>query len=352
MFGLRKYRGDIKALAVSPDGSRCVTGEEVTFKPDADARIWALPSLKAEMKLKGHQSFIPSAAWSPTAKHIATGGGYGWAHWNGIFGASEERRDGVIRVWEADSARQVARFGDASRRVDDLVFSNDGLLLLSGSGNPNDQGLVQLWDVSAERELARFGDNLPRILAVAFSPDGNLVAAGSRPPLVTERVPGMFGEMTMTFHSHDTSAGVRTIRLFEAASGHDAQDFEYTGWINSLRFSPCGSYLLTVGDEYLLWNVASGSVAYRFRTEGSNWASSVDISSDGAYVAIGCGGIDKNYRLRDCCVRIWRLEKPREIAVFPHKRSVKRVAFIPGRRSVLAVGDYGEMRIWDLPEDQ
>jgi hypothetical protein len=50
-------------------------------------------------------------------------------------------------------------------------------------------------------------------------------------------------------------------------------------------------------------------------------------------------------------VRLWRLDIPKEIAVFPHKRLALRVAFIPNQRKLIAAGQFGELRVWPLPED-
>lgn len=346
MFRLRKkHHGDIRALAISPDGGRCVTGANSSPFPDIDARIWALPELTLVTKLKGHAAGVGSAAWSPDGRQIATAGGVAYKGW------PTQRRisDHAIRLWEAESGRETGQLGWELQFVNSLAFSADSRLLLTGSslGMGRDKFLVRLWDIQSGRELSRFGMHHTDVESVTFSPDGTMIASGSAQPLKQEHLPAMgFASGPTIVHSPAKVATVPTLRLFDVASGREIDRFEYFQPVNSVRFSPNGAYLLTVGNEYLMWEVSTGRPVFQFRSEGSGWAGSIDISNDGRYVAIACGDRIEIGRYSDCCVRLWRLDTPREVAIYPHKRPVHRVAFIPNRELLVAVGDLGEIRLW------
>ena len=357
MFGLgKKHHGYIRALAISPDGTRCVTGAIALNSPDKDARVWALPSLKPVGKLKGHQDGIGSAAWSPCGRLIVTAGHSRIEHRRTADTALkllvEPRRidDNAMRLWDANTGDQIGQFGADLHPVNELAYSRDGQRILTasrsgwrGPGPEGDQSLLRLWDLKTHTELSRFGSHRTNINSVAFSPEERLIACGGSTPL------GKRVSAGMTFYSPDLAARVPTLRLFETASRREVRVFEYFQTINSIKFSPDGIYLLTVGEECILWDVASGRQVLQFRPEGFRSANSVDISTDGKYVAIGCGQQDEVGCHVDCCVWLWRLAAAKEIITFRQRRAALRVAFIPAQKTIVAAGDSGEIHLWQAP---
>ena len=350
MLGFRKrHHGDIAGLAVSPDGQRCVTGAIASPFPDVDARIWALPALKVLTKLRGHDAAVGSAAWSPNGRQIATAGGT-------TFKFPNHRRidDHAVRLWDAQSGAQTGILGLDLRFVSSLAYSADSQLLLTGSsaGKEKDRALVRLWDLRSQKEVARLGVHYADVHSIAFSPDQTMIASGGFRPFKAEPVPS-FGLSVgpVMVHAPDAASRIPTLRLFEVAGGQEIRRFDYSQHVNDIRFSPNGGYLFSVGTEYLMWDMSTGRLVLQFRSEGSTWASSVDVSTDGRHVAIGCGQQTQIGRYTDCCVRLWRLDTPREIANYPHKYPVRRVAFIPYQKLLVAAGGEGEIRVWPLPED-
>lgn len=353
MLGLgKKHRGNIRALAVNSGGTRCVTGAHSDAFPDRDARVWSLPDLRLVRKLRGHDEGVLSAAWSPSGQYIVTGR----ASTFGPRQCKQPLRDyGGARVWDANTGEQVGEFGLGLVEVRSLAFSADGRLLLSAgvAGKNGAKNLLQLWDMQERNEISRFDIQGMALESAELSPDGTIIACGGSRPFRGERVPSIgFSSRPVVVHIADDSATAPTLRLFETQSGHEICQFDYSLPVNSVKFSPDQAYLLACGKEYLLWDVASGRQAFKFQSDDSAWANSIDISSDGKHVAIACGDEIEQGRYVDCRVRVWRLQAPKEIATYYHKRPVRRVAFIPGRSLLVAGGDLGELHVWSFrPND-
>ncbi|MCO6454682.1 MAG: protein kinase [Pirellulaceae bacterium] len=241
MTGVRAisgHGGDINRIAYSPDGLWLAS-----VSTDKTLRVWnAASGQEALVKRLGH--LASCVAWSPDSRRLAAGS------WDDVIyliefpaGATRARlagheanvldveflnggrqlaslgADSTLRVWDAESGRQVrskqlANVSPTSRlavsgdqkllaisernhvislwnaadltevrrlwghtgRVADLDFSSDGRRLISASGI-RDDGTVKIWDVATGLELL----SLPGIGAARFSPDGQRVAAGVLP---------------------------------------------------------------------------------------------------------------------------------------------------------------------------
>jgi hypothetical protein len=82
----------------------------------------------------------------------------------------------MVRLWEADSGRELLTLKGHAHGVTSVVFSPDGGRLASASFD----GTVRLWDADSGREVLIFKDNTDRVTGVGFSPDGWRLASTSR----------------------------------------------------------------------------------------------------------------------------------------------------------------------------
>jgi cytochrome c len=148
---LRGHGGPVRAVAVSPDGKRAVSG---SF--DATAILWSLTSGTAERVLRFHDSAVNAVAFLKDGR-IATGG-----------------EDAGIAIWKPGAARPERVLKGHTAPIVGLAVSPDGKTLASAS-----------WDRTAR--LWSLADGTSRILeghkqnvnGVAFTPDGrSLVTAG------------------------------------------------------------------------------------------------------------------------------------------------------------------------------
>jgi WD40 repeat protein len=164
---------------------------------------------------------------------------------NGQLIATAES-DGIARVWDAASHRQLAALGQPGQSLNSVVFSpNEKLLATAGQ-----DGMARVWSLSTHRQVgAPIHDVGYRPLhSVAFSPDGSLLLTASEDG--TARI------------WKATQAAHREVGVI--GSGKEVS-------INDAQFSPDGTQIVTAQGERVtkdcvicengtaqIWSVAAG----------------------------------------------------------------------------------------------
>ncbi len=148
---LRGHGGPVRALAVSHDGARVVTG---SF--DSSAIVWSLPRAAAERVLRFHAGVVSAVALLPDGR-VATAG-----------------QDQRIALWRVEADKPDAVLEGHGAPVVALAASPDGHWLASASWDRT----VRLWPLAGgpPRVLEGHADN---VNGIAFMPDGAaLVSVG------------------------------------------------------------------------------------------------------------------------------------------------------------------------------
>jgi cytochrome c len=150
MAQLRGHGGPVRALAVSADGQRALSG---SF--DSTAILWSLPNDSAERVLRFHDGAVNAVAMLG-ADRLATAG--------------EDRR---IAIWSVGSDQPSQVLEGHEGPIAALAVSPDGAWLASASWDHT----VRLWPLRSgdARVLTGHQDN---VNGVAFLPDGHVVSAG------------------------------------------------------------------------------------------------------------------------------------------------------------------------------
>ena len=147
MAQLRGHGGPVRAVAVSPDGARAISG---SF--DATAILWSLSSGAAERVLRFHDSSVNAVAFLEDGR-LATGG-----------------EDASIAIWRPGASKPERVLKGHTAPIAGLAVSPDGGTLASASWDRT----VRLWSLAegASRVLEGHQQN---VNGVAFAPDGRSV---------------------------------------------------------------------------------------------------------------------------------------------------------------------------------
>src|SRR5439155_14238894 len=136
------------AIAFSPDGRLLVSGSN-----DGMIRLWDSLTAKQLDEIKAHSDWVVAVAISPDGKTVASGG-----------------KDGRVRLWEVSTRKLRAEYGKTGHGgVNCVAFSCAGLYLATGTT----LATVQVWDLAKAKEYRSLVGHEGAISSVNFSPDGH-----------------------------------------------------------------------------------------------------------------------------------------------------------------------------------
>jgi hypothetical protein len=279
------HDGAVRALAVTPDGSRVVTGGD-----DHTVRIWDLASGRLERTLKGHTDSVRAVAVTPDGRRIVSGGTYD-----------------AVRVWDLESGQFVHSIaGQAGyRAVYAVAVTPDGGRVVWGGAGAT----VQVWDLARGRLEHTLTSQDLNVRTVAITPDGGFALSV-----------GDGGKI----HVWDLAGG----RLVRTLDGH-------AGPSSAIAVTPDGSRIVSGGhhNTVQVWDLAGG------RLERTLWGhtgpvDTVAVTPDGSRI-VSYG--------RDNKVKMWDLSNGQEIASWnPEPDSaIMTLCPVPTDPSRFAYGDSG-----------
>lgn len=312
-MGLAAYQTWPREPPETPETSELPSGAKTSIRPQPDAQdhvradrfgdplpTGAIARL-GTVRLR-HGYIVSSLVFSPDSKFLISGG---W--------------DNTIRLWEAETGKEIRRLVGHDAEVSSVALSNDGKTLLSGSEDKT----VRVWELETGKELRRLTGHQGEVISVAISRDGRTVASGSTD---------------------------KTIRLWDAATGKALHEIAgQRGKVVSVAFSPDGKMLASTtapwGNELeppkeqdpriRLWEVATGKSMGAFVGHGQG-VGIVAFSPDGKTLASASN--DKT--LADVTLRLWNVATRKEIRRWEGTKDKKRfvtLTFSPDGK-VLAAG--------------
>ncbi len=293
----------VRAATFSPDGRHAaIAAHDVPYAAGGSTagtcRIWDAATGRPASPLLPHINWVGAIAYRPDGKVLATGD-----------------YSGRVHFWDAETTARVGLPFHVGSRVCSLAFSPDGRALAVGTAEP---AFALLWDLEARKPR---GAPIPfrgTVTDLVFSPDGTRLAVGS----------------------------TSTARLFDVATGQSVGDLhQHRGQMRGLAFSPDGrlSLLTEAGPSAArVWDARSGESASPTIAHASPICEdSLAFSPDSSTFAVGC---------EDGSVRLWDVATARPVGPARMVRGqALGVAFSPDGRSLLAVGDRGDVRSWVLP---
>jgi WD40 repeat protein/DNA-binding winged helix-turn-helix (wHTH) protein len=282
-----------RTAAYSPDGSTIVSGGD-----QGVVRIWDAASHRQMARLAaGHRGLL-AASYAPDGRSIALG-----------FG------DGSLVVTDASlrSPRVMLRVRRTS--VNSLAFSRDGRRLAAGLSD----GRIRLLASSGEGPVQVLSGHRGAVLGVDLSADGRLVVSA-----------GADG----TVRVWDTSGQTPQRRLYRGGKPQ-----------NAVALTPDAQLIVAGGEDsqIRLWSVRSGAQQTRIKASDRALLAVAFSRSGRRFAAGGADGV----------TRVWSIAGGPPVAVLRGQGGqVYDVAFGRSDQRVVTAGDDGNARVWDAGSTQ
>ena len=295
----------VYATAISPDSQHIVTG---SF--DGMAKIWSKNG-KLEHILKGHQGLVNLVAISSDNAYVATG----------VFDQRAQEIDRMIRIWDTKTGQLIHTLGEKEinrhlASITALAISPDNSYIVTGS----EDHMVKLWDMKTGILLTSFGgvnnqDNWINDIKISADSIYVTIATNNGEVILLHARNGRF--VLVPRH------GSKIITMAMAG------DKLITGsWDGTAK----------------LWNTMTGELVYKFGN-GTNKVLSVDISHDGAYVAVAPADDERTAKIYDA-----------NTGVLVHTLGgtqgptycIKKIKISSDNKYVATASEDNTVKVWDL----
>jgi WD40 repeat protein len=222
-------------VALSPDGKRLAGGSG-----DRTVRVWDLATGKEQLRVATTESAeITHVVFSPDGKRLACAGN----------GPGPLRWASVVKVYDAETGKEVLSLDGHTGRVNHVAFSRDGKHLASTS----DDRTVRIWDATTGAEVRRFNRHTEPVWVVAFSPDGKRLASAGA---------GWLG--------WDLASGSRVeVLVWDAASEPEGRALKHEWSVKRVAFRADGRLLAGATWQGLVktWDPISGRQGTTFQAD-------------------------------------------------------------------------------------
>ena len=293
-----RSRSRILDSAVTPDGRFAVTAHS-----DGLGRVWDLRSGRQVATLRGHRNAVSSVEISPDGRRAVTAS----------TPTSPEHPDGSARIWDLPSGRLVETLVNDATGIGTAVFSPDGRRVLTTT-DVDSLDPAAIWDARTGRRLLQIGKPGETDFGT-WAPDGRRIATIDS------------GGVNVW----DARTGTR-VRAFRTLVSKDQ-------FASDLAFSPDGRRLAAAGDG-VGWIAAIETgrlTTLPGRHDLFNALRSIHFCPDGTCVLTTSD---------DDTARLWSLTGRTLATLRGHTANVTDAGFSPDGRYVLTQSEDGTARVW------
>lgn len=314
-------------VAISPDGKRCVTGDDAGI-----ARLWSdAGELIATLP---HGDRVTRVRFHPDGRRFATAS-----------------RDGFVRTWDVESGAALGPpLTCGGHKVVDIAYDDSGDRLAAGCTD----GTVRIFMAGGTNPFViRAHDK--RITALALAPDGRFVATASADGTAAVFESGDGTRIESFFCGSDASECVafspdgsllacaapgHALRLWNTVTRTSTLIEGHSSHITRFCFSSDGRRLASAShdDDAIVWDTADGR---RVAILGEHDANVIDLafSPDGKQLATASS--DRTIR------RWWTDTGERTRTLKGHLSRIESIAWAADGRTILSGSRDGTALVWD-----
>ena len=285
---LKGHMASVNSVALGRDGKRIVSSSS-----DNTLKVWDADTRREIHTLKGHTKPVLSVAFSPDGKRIVSGS-----------------QDSTLKIWDADKGVAIHTLKGHILDVACVAFSRDGKRIVSGGKDTK----IKVWDADKGIEIRTLKGHKNAVTSVAFSPDGKRIVSSSY-------------DNTIKFW--DADKAVATLSLPTE-----------TEWVYSVAFSPDCKRIVSGGsDNTLKIRDADKGVEILSLKGHTQWVTSVAFSPDGKRI------VSSSY---DKTIKVWDADKGVEtLTLKGHLLPVTSVVFSPDGKRIVSGSQDKTIKLWD-----
>ncbi len=291
-----KAHEGVARMALSRDGTTLATATTLAGADDGNAiRVWDADSGKLMREFTGLAQPVNRLAVSPDGKRVASVE----LHIAKRGASSVFQSDNCIHFWDVNTGKEVVGLleaaggssSDSSQGCNDLLYSPDGKQLVSVTID----GILRVWDAHTAKQERQYPLGYASASTLAFSPDGQTLAVGGSAIRLFDWATGKEKQprqghlfrvlgLAVTPDGRTVATGAEgPIQLWDAATGRPLQRLE--GHVKNIWYMQLlrdGRTLLSMGSDRIVrvWDLDTGKERRHIDVSNMRWP--LAFSHDGA----------------------------------------------------------------------